>query len=132
MSWGSAEYCSLANIFSVEMDSTSAAPYQGLTWLTFRDRRHALEKLVFKIRPKDFDPDEAFSADDAAAIAEYAAAFVTGEYQTVWHYECQDGFVSVADPSTDILATYECLWDESWEVTGALDQGCQSKIPIFH
>ncbi len=52
---GSLSFCTLANIFSPTMDKTSAIDYLGLTWLTFRERTHAMERVVLKFRPTGVD-----------------------------------------------------------------------------
>ncbi len=54
-SFGNISTCTLANIFGGPMDTDSADPYMGLTWLTFRDRKHSLKKMVLKFRPSGVD-----------------------------------------------------------------------------
>ncbi len=50
-------YCTLGNFFGNIMDDPSATSYMGVTWNSFRDIKHAMEKIVLKIRPNPFNPN---------------------------------------------------------------------------
>ena len=48
--------CTLSNIFGyMGTDPTNFYDYVNVTWQTFRNFRHPLTKLEFKIRPVDFE-----------------------------------------------------------------------------
>ncbi len=47
-------------MFGRNPGNSSADPYLGVTWLTFRERKHSLSKWVLKTRPAGFDSSGKF------------------------------------------------------------------------
>ncbi len=44
----------MANLLGEVMDTKAADGYTGVTWETFRERGHAMERYALKVRPADF------------------------------------------------------------------------------
>ncbi len=48
-------YCTLANLFGDQLGTWTATAYMGVTWATFKNLQHSMQRWNMKIRPHGVD-----------------------------------------------------------------------------